>query len=145
MPTNPMEYIWPGIIAAQAMYVAAKLRIPDLLASGPKTAAELASECGAHAPALERLLRALATLEMFRPRLTAVSSTRRLPRRCAQMSPIRSEALLCFYPHLFFGAHSESSTNRCLLATLLSNVFSASNFSSIWRPIRLKLQSSMLP
>jgi len=65
MPTNPMEYIWPGIIAAQAMHVAAKLRIPDLLASGPKNAAELASECGAHAATLERLLRALATLEMF--------------------------------------------------------------------------------
>jgi hypothetical protein len=65
MPTNPMEYIWPGIIAAQAIHVAAKLRIPDLLASGPKTAAELASECGAHAPTLQSLLRALATLEMF--------------------------------------------------------------------------------
>ncbi len=65
MPTNPSEYIWPGVIAAQAMYVAAKLRIPDLLRSGPKTAAELASECGAHASTLERLLRALATLEMF--------------------------------------------------------------------------------
>jgi SAM-dependent methyltransferase len=62
-----MEYIWPGVIAAQAIYVAAKLRIPDLLASGPKTIAELAADCGAHAPALERLLRALATLEMFAP------------------------------------------------------------------------------
>lgn len=65
MPTNPSEYIWPGIIAAQAMRTAAKLRIPDLLASGPKTAAELASECGAHALSLERVMRALATLEMF--------------------------------------------------------------------------------
>ncbi|MGA3043571.1 MAG: methyltransferase [Bryobacteraceae bacterium] len=67
MATSPMEYIWPGVIAAQAIYVAAKLRIPDLLASGPKTVEELASDCGAHAPALERLLRALATLEMFAP------------------------------------------------------------------------------
>jgi SAM-dependent methyltransferase len=65
MPTNPIEYIWPGIIAAQAIYVVAKLRIPDLLASGPKTIAELASHSGAHAPTLERLLRALSTLEMF--------------------------------------------------------------------------------
>jgi hypothetical protein len=67
MATNPMQYIWPGVIAAQAIYVAAKLRIPDLLASGPKAIAELAADCGAHAPALERLLRALATLEMFAP------------------------------------------------------------------------------
>src|ERR1035441_8463574 len=43
MPTNPMEYIWPGIIAVQAIHAAAKLRIPDLLASGPKTIAELAA------------------------------------------------------------------------------------------------------
>lgn len=62
-----MEYIWPGIIAGQAIHAAAKLRIPDLLACGPKTIAELASECGAHPPALERLLRALSTLEMFAP------------------------------------------------------------------------------
>src|SRR5271169_3948770 len=67
MPTNPMEYIWPGILAAQAIYVAAKLRIPDLLASGPKTTAELASDSSAHAPALERLLRALSSLEIFAP------------------------------------------------------------------------------
>ena len=67
MPTNPMEYVWPGIIAAQAIYVAAKLRIADLLASGPKTIAELASESGTHPPTLERLLRALSTLEMFVP------------------------------------------------------------------------------
>jgi hypothetical protein len=65
MTTNPMEYVWPGIIAAQAIHVAAKLRIADLLASGPKTIAELASHSGSHPPTLERLLRALSTLEMF--------------------------------------------------------------------------------
>jgi O-methyltransferase domain/Dimerisation domain len=62
-----MEYIWPGLIVGQAIHAAAKLRIPDLLACGPKTIAELASECGAHPPTLERLLRALSTLEMFAP------------------------------------------------------------------------------
>jgi hypothetical protein len=65
MPTNPFEYIWPGIIAAQAIYAPTKLRIPDLLASGPKTVAELASDCGAHPATLERLLRVLASVEMF--------------------------------------------------------------------------------
>jgi hypothetical protein len=67
MPTNPMEYIWPGIIVGQAIHTAVKLRIPDLLAGGPKTIAELASGCGAHPPTLERLLRALGTVEMFAP------------------------------------------------------------------------------
>ncbi|MGO8786427.1 MAG: methyltransferase [Terriglobia bacterium] len=65
MPTNPMEYLWPGIIAAQAIHVVVKLRVPDLLASGPKTIAELAADTGTHPRALECLLRALTTLEMF--------------------------------------------------------------------------------
>lgn len=65
MPINPLEYIFPGIIAAQGIHAAVELRIPDLLAAGPKTTAELASECGAHPPTLERLLRALASLEIF--------------------------------------------------------------------------------
>jgi SAM-dependent methyltransferase len=65
MAKNPMEYLWPGIVAAQAIYVAAKLRVPDLLASGPKTVAELAADCGAHPASLERLLRALCTLELL--------------------------------------------------------------------------------
>ena len=60
-----MEYLWPGIIAAQAMHAAAKLRIPDLLASGSRTIDELAADCGANPQALERLLRALTTLGMF--------------------------------------------------------------------------------
>jgi SAM-dependent methyltransferase len=72
MPSNPMEYVWPGIIAAQAIHVAAELRIADLLASGPKTITELASDSGAHPAALERLLRALSTLGMF----TAIADSR---------------------------------------------------------------------
>jgi len=65
MPTNPMEYHWPGIIAAQAIYVAARLRLPDLLASGPKTAGELAEEAGAHPRGVECLMRDLSTLGIF--------------------------------------------------------------------------------
>jgi SAM-dependent methyltransferase len=61
-----------GIIGAswmsQATYVAAQLHIPDLLADGPKTSAELANASGSHAPSLYRLLRALATLEICRER-----------------------------------------------------------------------------
>ena len=60
-----MEYIWPGIVAAQAIHTAAKLRIPDLLASSAKTAAELAAEAAADPAALECLLRALSTLGIF--------------------------------------------------------------------------------
>jgi SAM-dependent methyltransferase len=57
-----------GIIIAnwmsQATYVAVQLRIPELLAEGPKTSAELAEASGSHAPSLYRLLRALTTLDL---------------------------------------------------------------------------------
>jgi hypothetical protein len=65
MPAKPLEYIYPGILAAQAIHAAVRFRIPDLLASGPKTVSELASACSAHEPTLDRLLRALTTMEMF--------------------------------------------------------------------------------
>lgn len=48
----------------QSIYVAAELRLADLLADGPKTSLELAGATGTHAPSLQRLLRALTTLEV---------------------------------------------------------------------------------
>ena len=60
-----MQYIFPGIIAAQAIHAAVQFNLPELLASGPKSSVELAAKCGAHAPTLERLLRALTSIEMF--------------------------------------------------------------------------------
>lgn len=54
-----------GYQFTQALYVAARLEIPDLLADGPKPAAELAMHSGAHPPSLARLLRALTTLGAF--------------------------------------------------------------------------------
>ncbi len=65
MPTKPLEFIYPGILAAQAIHTAVKFRIPDLLRSDPRTASELALACGAHAPTLERLLRALTSIGIF--------------------------------------------------------------------------------
>jgi hypothetical protein len=47
---------------SRAVYVFAKLGIPDLLKSGPKTAEELASATKMHAPALYRVLRALSSI-----------------------------------------------------------------------------------
>ncbi|MGH9550503.1 MAG: methyltransferase, partial [Terriglobales bacterium] len=49
---------------AQALYVAAELRIADLLSDGPRTSAELASATGAHEPSLHRLLRALTAIDI---------------------------------------------------------------------------------
>ncbi len=50
---------------SQSVYVAAKLKIPDHLSSGPKTAGQLAEATATHAPSLYRLLRALASLGIF--------------------------------------------------------------------------------
>jgi len=50
---------------AQAIYVAARLRIADRLTDGPLTADELARATEAHAPSLYRLLRALASVGIF--------------------------------------------------------------------------------
>src|SRR5262249_60007508 len=44
------------------IYVATRLDIPDLLADGPRSAAELAARTDTHEPSLRRLLRALVTL-----------------------------------------------------------------------------------
>jgi ubiquinone/menaquinone biosynthesis C-methylase UbiE len=54
-----------GYWASQAIFVAAKLGIADLVKDEPKTADELAKATGTHAPSLYRLLRALASVEIF--------------------------------------------------------------------------------
>ena len=53
---------------SQAVYVAAELRIADILADGEKSSEELARTTGVHAPSLHRLLRTLVTFEILRER-----------------------------------------------------------------------------
>jgi hypothetical protein len=48
--------------SSRTVYVFAKLGIPDLLKSGPRTVEELASATKTHAPSLYRVLRALASI-----------------------------------------------------------------------------------
>lgn len=54
-----------GSIAAQSIYVAAKLGISDLLVDGPKTVEELASATNTDAPSLYRVLRALSSFGVY--------------------------------------------------------------------------------
>lgn len=49
---------------AQACYVLARLRIPELLGTGPRSVEELAAASGAHAPSLRRLLTALGSVDI---------------------------------------------------------------------------------
>ncbi len=55
-----------GFWSTQLINVAARLRVAEHLASGPRTAAELARLTGANEDALHRSLRALASLGIFR-------------------------------------------------------------------------------
>ena len=61
-PAAALSRLLQGYRVTQAIHVAATLGIADLLADGPRTAAELAADTGTHAPTLARLLRALASV-----------------------------------------------------------------------------------
>jgi len=60
-----MNQLVTGYWNTQAIYVAAKLGIADLLAAGPRSVSDLAQRTNTHAPSLYRLLRALASLGVF--------------------------------------------------------------------------------
>ena len=64
-PETVLTQMLLGSLASQAVYVAAKLGIADMLADGPKHVDELATAAGADAPSLYRVLRALASLGVF--------------------------------------------------------------------------------
>ncbi len=66
-PTNwqRMNQLVMGFAASQAISVAAKLGIADLVAETPKTVDELAQTTKAHTPSLRRLLLMLASIGIF--------------------------------------------------------------------------------
>lgn len=57
-----------AFIVSRTVYVAAKLGLADKLASGPKSAAELAGQMHVHGPSLHRLMRTLASLGILTER-----------------------------------------------------------------------------
>jgi SAM-dependent methyltransferase len=61
----PVEQAMRGYYLSQAIYVAAKLGIADLVEDGPKTSEELARAAGANASSLYRVIRALACVGIF--------------------------------------------------------------------------------
>jgi orsellinic acid C2-O-methyltransferase len=58
------QSILTGSWKTQVLYVAAELRLAELLAAGPRSSADLASSVGAHPQSMHRLLRALSALEL---------------------------------------------------------------------------------
>lgn len=66
-----------GYMVSSALYAVAQARIPDLMAGGPKGTAEMAEASGTSEDALYRILRALASIGVFRetaPRTFALTS-----------------------------------------------------------------------
>lgn len=59
-PTLHVLELAGGFLVSQAIFLAARIELADLLADGPKTAASLAAITGMHAPSLGRILRMLA-------------------------------------------------------------------------------------
>jgi ubiquinone/menaquinone biosynthesis C-methylase UbiE len=59
------QRIVSGFRVFQMVVAACRLEIPDLVATGPKTAEELAASTGMHAPSLRRILRGLEAWSFF--------------------------------------------------------------------------------
>jgi hypothetical protein len=64
-PSTTLLQMMTGYWVSQALYVAAKLGIADLLADGPVDCEDLAASTDSHAPSLQRVLRALASVGVF--------------------------------------------------------------------------------
>jgi hypothetical protein len=60
-----MQILWPGAMAVQAIHVAAKFALADIVARGPKSIKELAEATPTHDSSLGRFLRALTSLGIF--------------------------------------------------------------------------------
>ncbi|MFA1547831.1 methyltransferase [Actinomadura chokoriensis] len=72
VPESPLAASMLGLLAggwvAQAISVAARLRVADQLTSGPRSAEEIATAVGVHPPTLHRLLRALSDVGVVQER-----------------------------------------------------------------------------
>lgn len=65
-PQDVMMQMFSGLWLSQAIHVAAKLGLADLVSDQPRTIAELARASGTHPASLYRLMRALASQGIFR-------------------------------------------------------------------------------
>src|SRR5690242_18284071 len=64
-PHGRMMQLAMGAFPAQAIYVAARLGLADLLANGAKSVDDLAATTGTDGPSLYRVMRALASFGVF--------------------------------------------------------------------------------
>jgi hypothetical protein len=103
-----------GHLGTQAISVGARLRLPDILARGPRSAAVLAKRLRVHPETLYRLLRALG----------AIGILRELPRRRFALAklgePLRSDAPRSLRPHALLAGEPWRAVSYDLLRTVQS-------------------------
>ena len=78
-----MNQLIRGYWTTQAIFVAAELRISDLLSEGPKSPDELGKQAGVKGDMLYRVLRALASIGILRKTTKADLGSRLWRKRCA--------------------------------------------------------------
>ncbi|UFJ40741.1 acetylserotonin O-methyltransferase [Brevibacillus humidisoli] len=96
---QPGEMLFQMILGswiAQAIHVAAKLGIADLVKEGPQSCEYLASESDCHAPTLYRLLRALSSVGIFEEKGEGVYGPSEMSRLLESDSPgsLRNSAIM---------------------------------------------------
>jgi len=93
-----------GVLIHQALYAVAKLGVADLLKVGPRTTADMARELDVNEPALFRLLRALASQEVFEENGPRTFANNRLSQFLRSGTPGSIRALTIFRGSEFFFA-----------------------------------------
>ena len=135
-----MQQLITRSLLVQAIPVACRLGIPDLLASAARTAEELAEATGAHPGALRRLLRALNGLDVVtadgdRFALTSLGRT-----LCS--GPRSAAASVLFLGSPSCGRRGELSVMRCWMEMPPSGTCMGRDSSTICRNTRTSWQLS---
>src|SRR5258708_1502055 len=128
----------------QAIHVAAKLGIADILARTPVTADELAAATSSHAPSLRRLLKFLTSVGVFSEDAAGKYQQTPLSNALRRDHPQSVRGMAIAFGSPFFCERVESFPRLLLPGNPRSITFSACHFSNIWRPIPMTPRSSTL-
>ncbi len=114
---------------SQAIGVAAELQLAERLSSGPKPVQDLAAEAGCHADALQRLMHALTSLEIFEERADGCFALAEAGRHLCSDAPhsLRHWAIWCGRYHWPVWAGLLESVRTGRSARQLSGVESGSS------------------
>jgi hypothetical protein len=120
-----------GYWVSQSIYVAAKLGIADLLGGGPRHHQSLAGATHTHAPSLYRLLRALASVGVFRETEPGCFDLTPTAALLQSTNPESMRALAVMYCEEQYRAWSDMFTSVQTGRTAFERVFGTSYFSHL--------------